>query len=382
MNSHFIFYLKTIRMSWFVLILVGVLGILGCQGLEGFECRTGRDCQGLDTCSGGWCLPAAQNICQSDKDCSSGSCNKGICQTVEVCTPSELSKSWTIPSGIQDMDFRPDQKKAAMITKGGLVLWDLASLKEERVISTGSYGLVRWSPDGLSVGASISNRVLLWSTSDWNEPKTFSGTSSVYDFQISKDNVSIFIAFQKDVNEVNVKQWDIATGKWLEEWTLTHPSLAGVRIGPDRKTVALFGENLLALYQLSATSPRVQKVYSQSHQGLSLVKFNPEGTLLAVALKNEVRMLRLSDGSTLHKMKHDNPVVDIAFPPKGDLMATASGQGPVRYWDTSSGQFGKTFLAPEKGEFVLRVMFLAAGTQLAYGTKQGIVRIMQCPKAP
>ncbi len=371
---------------WLVLLTaftVECFLLTGCLGLEGYECRSGNDCLGLSTCVQGWCeAPTVQSSCSSNQDCGAGTCTNGTCQVKSLCTPSELNKTWTLPTSIRDIAFRTDHQKASMITDGALILWDVIGLKQEREIAKGDFQRVRWSPDGKSVAASTGNRVLFWDTQDFAHTKTFSGTAQVLDFQVSQDNQSIYIVFKKGDNEVNLKQWDIETGKWIEEWFLPHSSVQGARLGHDRKTVTLYGNQDLGLYSVASQEPRTTTILRSALENASLVAFHPNGQFLAVAVGKEVQMRSIKDGQVIHRMSHEYPVVDVAFPPSGSLMATASGEGPVRYWDTTTGKRGTTFLAPERGEFVMKVMFLAGGTQLAYGTQQGIIRIMQCPQSP
>lgn len=69
----------------------------------------------------------------------------------------------------------------------------------------------------------------------------------------------------------------------------------------------------------------------------SLVAWNPDGQLVAVADADGVSIWRWSTHELLHRLPHAKPVEGIEFSPDGTLLATAERWGVAHLWDVTTG---------------------------------------------
>ncbi len=114
------------------------------------------------------------------------------------------------------------------------------------------------------------------------------------------------------------------------------------------------------------------------------VAFSPDGRLLAVGSEEgtaEVWQVAASrDGSWrathLLTLQHGNWVVDLAFSPQGDTLATVALGNDVHLWKMPSGdQVDGRWLM--RGDEMLRVAFSPDGRWLAAGTIRGAVALWE-----
>ncbi|MBM4076690.1 MAG: hypothetical protein FJ267_13755, partial [Planctomycetes bacterium] len=127
----------------------------------------------------------------------------------------------------------------------------------------------------------------------------------------------------------------------------------------------------------SSASPvrTLEPVYRQTalNSWVSSLAFNPDGTLLAIGLKDQIQILNLESRSMVREIStKSGQVRAIAFSPNGSLMATGSYQN-LSIWEASTGTLIKTF----KGHraYVNGVSFSPDGNRIATACDDELVRI-------
>ena len=174
------------------------------------------------------------------------------------------------------------------------------------------------------------------------------------------------------------------TGADLTGARLVRGSLAGaVLTGSRWSRAAILGTelpgNLRPAAELAAAAIAGRDPVDAMIQPIgpaSCVAFSPDGTLLAVGMRNVVLLTDPADGRAVRVLPgHDNSVTSVAFSRDGTLLATASGDGTARIWDLTDGTPATRATLEGHTSWVRSVAFSPDGTLLATGSDDGTARI-------
>jgi WD40 repeat protein/serine/threonine protein kinase len=185
-------------------------------------------------------------------------------------------------------DFSPDGKLVASstyLTGTETLVWDIATGQKVKQLPA---TLARFSPDGTLLAACDNDKLLLWNTATWEEPKTLTGFSS----EITS------LAFAPDGKTLAAGEWNGTIRLWdmVEQREIAH------RVGHTLQV------------------PRVA--------------FSPDGRRLATGGVDST--IKLWDLPLLQEVAtltgHDAPVLSVAFSPDGLTLASASNDSTVRLW--------------------------------------------------
>ena len=251
------------------------------------------------------------------------------------------------------------------------------SLPEGAIARLGKGGInqVAYSPDGRRLAVAGIAGILLYDTRTYQEVSflTDTGHGSVgYSVSFSPDGKTLASA---DLTSISL--WSVETGQRLR--TLTSPDLEAtyVAFSPDGKTLASNGRGIHLwdvdtgnlLHTLLRKRLRVTQVirFANSYQ----VVFSPDGKTLAstTIYPYDPDLLQLWDvetGELLHTLEHENFFTDVAFSPDGKMIASASGEGTLRFWNVETGQRLRTFT--EHGYDIKSIAFSPDGQTLAIGS--------------
>jgi hypothetical protein len=155
--------------------------------------------------------------------------------------------------------------------------------------------------------------------------------------------------------------------------------VSAVAFSPNDKLLAAGSFGQVAIWDLTTAKP--VKILTNVLGAVHDVKFNPTGTLLAVAGgqpsgQGEVRLFQTSDWKLLNVLRgHDDVVFSVAFTPDGNRLATGSFDHTVGLWDVASHQKLKTYTG--HSDFVYAVAFGPDGKKLASAGKDRIVRLVE-----
>lgn len=155
--------------------------------------------------------------------------------------------------------------------------------------------------------------------------------------------------------------------------------VAAVAFSPNDKYLAAGSYGQVAVWDLTQGKP--VKILTNVLGAVHDVKFNPAGTLLAVAGgqpsgKGEVRLFQTSDWKLINVLRgHEDVVFSLAFTPDGARLATGSFDHAVCLWDVASQQKLKTYTG--HSDFVYAVAFSPDGKKLASAGKDRIVNLVE-----
>ncbi len=295
------------------------------------------------------------------------------------------------------MAVSPDGRRLAVRGSGCLELRDLASSKNLHQWHGGGLGFwtVTFAPDGKRVAAATPCRIYIWDTATGHEVAP----------RAAHDRDVTFVRFLPDGKTIltasrdgTVRLWEPATGKMLRHFTV-ETGLATCDLSPDGRLLAVPGDGSRILLWEVAKGQKVATWKIASDSGVSLVKFSPDGTRLAVSSlllsrhwsesTSTLRLLDAATGKLLHNFgsPYHGYVRELFFSPDGKLLIAADAS--VTIWELASRKLLNTKPIAGRALFVLpgnsaigvaRGEFLGTGVVLC-NMKTGL-ETTQVPEGP
>jgi WD40 repeat protein len=245
------------------------------------------------------------------------------------------------------LTFSPDGRTLASTGGRGptIKLWDVATGDITATLQwhEGGGQSVAFSPDGETLASGGGRAITLWDMRTRKEKATFKG-NSVGSVAFSPDGKTLASA-----SDDGITLWDLASGKSTA--TLEKGGNRSVAFSPDGKTLASArSDGSVQLWDLaSGKQDPVFEWVIGPWGSASSVAFSPDGTALAAGGVTEMMSLAIGSGrimlwdpasrkeKTSFRCDSQN-IESIAFSPDGKTLATASWNGKVQLWDTSTGK--------------------------------------------
>jgi len=274
---------------------------------------------------------------------------------------------------------------------------------------------VAWSPDGSTVAASTSEKVVVWNAESHERLTTLfppgvaftslalgpgsrlatgmaNGTAIVWAFSADGGEPILTVgghtakvntvSFSEDGTRLatasddgTVKTWNI-TEERGSEW-LTIEGSGAVAFSPDGRLLAT-GSELGEISIFDAMSGRRLGIIQGHTAKINALNFDPSGSMLASA-SNDGRA-RIWDVSTGEKLAQVNErfyqVLDVAFSPDGSVLATESWAGnSTRIWDPRTGEPLRTFAEDENDAGWARSVDFSRDGKLVAGEEFSSARV-------
>ncbi|KAF8557935.1 WD40 repeat-like protein [Imleria badia] len=233
---------------------------------------------------------------------------------------------------------------------------------------------VTYLPDGRRVVTGSDKTVRVWNLETGEQE----GTS------MEHEGVVICLATTRDGTEIitgntnGIKVWDIESHKLVKEWT-HRESCSHIAISPDNQLVAI-GNSTVAIYTMDSEGRQVNHSIEVG-KSVGSMSFSPDGKKLACGTYNDTRVYDVDsgtlvlgplkfykdygcfvlwsrDGSRLFSASsktircwnsdtaeqigqpwtgHTRHILSLSLSPDGSILASASLDKTVRFWDTTSG---------------------------------------------
>jgi hypothetical protein len=216
---------------------------------------------------------------------------------------------------------------AAVNATGILRTFDLRTGKEIASQDTGMKNItcLAVSPDGKEIATTRrGNDVAIWYADTLESKNQFKiDARDVTDFQYVSPSVLIQASD-------SVSSWDTATGTKLKTYT-TEKVTSGVSLSSNGKEL-IFGTNN-SLVRWNLTEDRVNGEYRGVPFRNSAVRFTSDGSMVAIATGEAIRILDAETGQNLQWIDaSDSTICDACWIPNTHLLLVGSDVGPTRIW--------------------------------------------------
>jgi WD40 repeat protein len=331
---------------------------------------------------------------------------------VKIWNVSDGKLVRTLKTGYRQVSgfaFSPDGGTLVVVSVGGIYFYDPNTGQQKRMIDRPSWGSgISFSPDGIWMcTGSDGGSIRIWNVADGTLVRTFagrlgfafspdwkkmasisSGTDDIIDLwnvstgrvvrkMVGHTNGVLDVAFSADGNQLvsdsydnTVKVWDVSSGKQIRSLEGTN---AFFTFSPDGKRLVTGSQNgAVALRNLSDDS--VLRMWEGYSNEITHVAFSPDGTLLAAASRNSIKLWTVPDGELVETLDgHSREVTSVLFSPDGKLLASGSDDDTLKAWNVSDGLLVRTLDGGSDG--VDSIAFPPEGETLASVSGNGTLKV-------
>jgi WD40 repeat protein len=305
----------------------------------------------------------------------------------------QLIKELTNPEFlVHAATFSSDSTQLAFLEgKCGAALWNLDSGGMERLSIPVIEGIeycrrdaMLFSPDHKQLAVYLRDTIMIWSIRARNEHETFVGHGdTVTAIEISPDGRKLASASK----DTMIKLWDLYSGKETKRLSGHKGSITAMTFSPNRTHLVTASADDTIRFWNAISGEEVDKL-SRCGREIKNIAFSPNGEdLLWISPEGEVWLYKITWGRNrnygvrgilLRNKKPEklkgltSPVTTIAFSGDGELRASGSEDGIVRFWNPASKE--SKFLEVH-GATISAVAFLPDGKQLAVASSDNAVTL-------
>lgn len=289
-------------------------------------------------------------------------------------------KLLNIKDAVHSVAFSPDGKQLAAGNINGLIDILDAETGSQLLLLSGHSNIamaVKFSPDGTQIAsASLDGTAKIWDAETGQELITLAGhVVGVTSVDFSPDGKSVATSGGDNTARI----WDITPSGSKELVTLSGRQFRNANYSPDEKWIvtASFEDGVVQVWEVESG---LEILNINAHVGrVNQAVFSPDGKQIATSgADNTVKIWDADTGQELFTITgfgdgsigngaHPG-VLDVAFNPDGNKLATASGDGAAKIWDS---QTGVELLSLEgNGSPLSRIQFSPDGSLIATASEE------------
>ncbi len=296
---------------------------------------------------------------------------------------------------VQSVGISPDGKYVVAGSGDQTVrVWNL-DFPREMHLSTLSGHIARvrniaYNPDGQFLASGDDAGIVhVWDMTQGTIANTLiNGNQTIWDVGYSPDG-RYLVTCSKDYY---VRVWDTAKATQIKALREHTGEVNTVAFSPDGHFMVTGADDKIAILWNIETW-EVMRVLAPEGGSIYAVAYSPDGHWIAtghtdnnIRLWNAARILAQKEKALFSEpdvtlSAHDNHIYDLAFHPDGDILASASWDGFVYFWDVESGERLEIEVNHHK-TFVYAVAFSPDGQYLATGARDGVVRLLRLDDFP
>ena len=273
--------------------------------------------------------------------------------------------------------FSPDGWTLASQEENVIRLWDVRTNTVRHTLT----GIVErascaFSPDSQTIACGVWNErsVYLWDvdTGELQRGIPVADHEFVTDLAFSPDGQTLVGVVQStSYLRGAIRLWDVPTGRVQSDSSVV--DLPGGEVfSPDIRILAGKSDDRIHLYDVH--TGEILHTLTGHQESISDLAFSPDGKILASACYDTtVRLWDVRTGRQLHVLiGHSLDSKNVAFHPNGNILA--SGLSPVYLWDVRTGQYRKTLKMPRA---IFDMAFSPDGQILAGATVEGKIHFWE-----
>jgi WD40 repeat protein len=179
--------------------------------------------------------------------------------------------------------------------------------------------------------------------------------------------------FASPVTEVEVTDWDVATGQPTAQRAVPLQALRGLHFAPGGRLLAAAGEDQsIGLWETVGSHP--PRRLGEHGSLFGALAFSSDGSQLATAFEGVVILWEVVSGRLRTCWKRQAPgLISLAFAPTGTVLAGGQLDNTLHLWDVATGAELGTL--PGHARAVAALAFSPDGRTVASGDRHGVVQL-------